>query len=42
MERNYVDFMPMSDAYTAIGNLAIVFEHYSEHYTHSALRYCSP
>lgn len=34
--------MPKPDARTAIGNLAIAFEHYNEHHPHSALRYHSP
>lgn len=42
MKRDYVDFMPKPDARTAIGNLAIAFEHYNEHHPHSALRYHSP
>lgn len=42
MKRDYVDFMPKPDARTAIGNLAIAFEHYNEHHPHSALWYHSP
>ena len=42
MKRDYVNFMPKPDARTAIGNLAIAFEHYNEHHPHSALRYHSP
>ena len=41
IKRDYVDFMP-PDAPTAIGNLAIAFEHYNEYHPHSALRYHSP
>ena len=42
IKRDYVDFMPKPDAPTAIGNLAIAFEHYNEYHPHSALRYHSP
>ncbi|MCO8252171.1 IS3 family transposase [Comamonas thiooxydans] len=42
MKRDYVNFMSKPDARTAIGNLAIAFEHYNEHHPHSALRYHSP
>ena len=42
IKRDYVDFMPKPDARTAIGNLAIAFEHYNEYHPHSALRYHSP
>lgn len=42
MKRDYVAQMPKPDARTAIGNLALAFDHYNEHHPHSALRYRSP
>ena len=42
MKRDYVVMMPKPDAATAIGSLAVAFEHYNEHHPHSALRYRSP
>ena len=34
--------MPKPDARTAIANQRLAFEHYNEHYPHSALKYRSP
>jgi putative transposase len=42
LKRDYVATMHKPDAATAIGNLAVAFEHYNEHHPHSALRYRSP
>ncbi|MCX4051338.1 integrase core domain-containing protein, partial [Aeromonas caviae] len=42
MKRDYIEMMPKPDSRTAVGNLAIAFEHYNEHHPHSALGYRSP
>ncbi len=42
VKRDYIEMMPKPDNRTAVGNLAIAFEHYNEHYPHSALGYRSP
>ncbi len=42
MKRDYIEMMPKPDSHTAVGNLAIAFEHYNEHHPHSALGYRSP
>ena len=36
MKRDYIEMMPKPDSRTAVGNLAIAFEHYNEHHPHSA------
>ena len=41
MKRDYIEMMPKPDSRTAVGNLAIAFEHYNEHHPHSALGYRS-
>ncbi len=41
-KREYVSWMPKPDARTALQNLTIAFDHYSESHPHSALKYCSP
>lgn len=42
MKRDYISVMPRPDAYTAVQNLAMAFEHYNEWHPHSALDYRSP
>ena len=42
MKRDYIEMMPKPDSRTAVGNLAIAFEHYNEHHPHSAAGYRSP
>lgn len=42
MKRDYIAFMPKPDARTAIANLGLTSQHYSEHHPHSALKYRSP
>ncbi|MGL4353410.1 MAG: integrase core domain-containing protein, partial [Aeromonas popoffii] len=37
MKRDYIEMMPKPDSRTAVGNLAIAFEHDNEHHPHSAL-----
>lgn len=39
--RLYIEKIPKPDCRTAVGNLAIAFDHYNEHHTHSSLRYRS-
>ncbi|MCG1019121.1 MULTISPECIES: IS3 family transposase [Burkholderiaceae] len=41
MKRDYVAFMPKSDAATTVLNLAMAFEHYNEKHPHNALKYRS-
>ncbi|MCV3295472.1 integrase core domain-containing protein, partial [Aeromonas hydrophila] len=42
MKRDYIEMMPKPDSRTAVGNLAIAFEHYNEQHPHSALGYRLP
>ena len=42
MKRDYIEMMPKPDSRTAVGNLAIAFEHYNEHHPHSASRVSFP
>jgi len=42
MKRDYIAFMPKSDAATAVRNFAVAVEHYNERHPHSVLNYRSP